>query len=286
MEIVLKESYYVFLNDSIVRFYDMDKKAFVLALRITEPWKAELLYQMNFGKETAKLTEEEKNFQEMILKEPFSQFFEEVSIEKANLIRRKSSLVRQFCVECGEAIDLQGDPLCCMVKEALFRTEVILWGSSLCKKSHWAYQCMEYGDDSYPDIREDALYVIDRGTVSAKLIRQFETMAVQKNLIRLYVYEDTTQIVIGPGLRGEDAGCLFCHWNPESFPVEAAVQEHSELFTALVNTEILKTTPVILPVLLKDITLAKGKTFTMHKFNLAAEEEEWSPELSCTVCGR
>lgn len=127
--------------------------------------------------------------------------------------------------------------------------------------------------------------LVDLSICTEPELQEFESAMVRTNGIRIYYYDAGRELAAGAGYVGNEYGCLFCGAGPPK-PQAALTPESAALISSLLQFELLKYNRNLMAFLNEDITLTKGKTFSIHKSALTARDTHHKRSSDCPCCSR
>ncbi|MEK7014725.1 MULTISPECIES: hypothetical protein [unclassified Bacillus (in: firmicutes)] len=117
------------------------------------------------------------------------------------------------------------------------------------------------------------VYLVNYNSVSRDDIEYIEDTCNKKNLIRLYYGETKKEIVIGPGLIGnEQKVSVLKIYEGHYFENTPLSLEANALISSLLTYELPKYHENLMNLCVEDISLCKGKIFMINKKNFSAED--------------
>ncbi|MFJ6266041.1 hypothetical protein ACIQGW_13710 [Lysinibacillus xylanilyticus] len=283
---MIKNKKYTLLTDkNLVSIYDLEKEMMIKNFyhkNNLENVVNEI--EVNYLREYSSTDNIVKFFNGLV-----SDFFIEANIEEKNYIKDIGEFTEKIIEVNHSFYFLHKKAINTYLKSFLFNSKVInVYKEQPLEFGKVPYHIINTSDygieniESYIDQKTIFLIELDRN--KAEEIYEIESFMNEQKRTRIYYFADVNKIVIGPGLIGREYGCLFCEEHYFKSSDSNIDKSSSRLIADLLYYELPKFDDNLLLFLNEDITLTKGKIFTLNKSNFEATDQYQNRNISCEIC--
>lgn len=174
------------------------------------------------------------------------------------------------------------------IKANLLYTEVVLLSSDINQYKYTDNINYTYMNEKNFELKKDALYIVDEGGFDNHFIKKTEEIFAENEVSRLYISETEEEIIVGPGLFGNDYGCRICQKRKNgNYKINRYIsKDGKDLIRKYLRFELPYYQKQIVELIKDDIYLTKGKIFTVNKNSFDAKLRYVLRDINCPTCGR
>ncbi|NVY96175.1 hypothetical protein HU830_03160 [Lactobacillus sp. DCY120] len=210
-----------------------------------------------------------------------------VSVDEREYRRRilQQNFINNFVNKNNDNYELNSDQIKINLKRMLYFEPILGIGSDI--KFNLFNNFRSRVDYKNNDIyRHDPIFIINLNIGRERLVSMEKVFTSQPSK-RIYYGIQDGDLIIGPGLCGEDYGCLFCGHNifNENHFLNDNYGFIDNIIQGLLQEEVLKFNSNLLSFMKKDTTLTKGKYFDLSLVDYSAFDKYLSRNSHCKLCG-